>query len=152
MKILNMAHGSLYALGAYAAASLVGAWFTAGLNPLTAASRCWSLAAIAVGLVAGPLIERGLLRFMYGSDEIVLVLVTYAVFLILEDVIKLIWGVESYFAYQPYALLGSIDARRICRTRCTTRCWSSSRSWSASRSLVGARPHAAGQAPARGDP
>ena len=44
--------------------------------------------------IAGPLIERGLLRFIYGSDEIVLVLVTYAVFLILEDVIKLIWGVE----------------------------------------------------------
>jgi len=62
-----------------------------------------------VGLVAGPLIERGLLRFMYGKDEIVLVLVTYSVFLILEDVITLIWGVESYSAYQPYGLLGNID-------------------------------------------
>jgi len=47
------------------------------------------LAAMLVGLIAGPVIERGLLRFMYGKDEIVLVLVTYAVFLILEDFIKL---------------------------------------------------------------
>jgi branched-chain amino acid transport system permease protein len=35
--------------------------------------------------------------------------VTYAVFLILEDVIKVIWGVNPYFAYQPYGLLGSVD-------------------------------------------
>ncbi len=40
MKILNMAHGSLYALGAYVAATLVGAWFNGGSIP-TAASRYW---------------------------------------------------------------------------------------------------------------
>ena len=34
---------------------------------------------------------------MYDKDEIVLVLVTYAIFLILEDLIKLIWGVDPYF-------------------------------------------------------
>jgi hypothetical protein len=108
MKILNMAHGSLYALGAYVAATLVGAWFNSGLNPYGSFALL-ALSAIVVGLVAGPLIERGLLRFMYGKDEIVLVLVTYSVFLILEDVITLIWGVESYSAYQPYGLLGNID-------------------------------------------
>jgi branched-chain amino acid transport system permease protein len=67
------------------------------------------LAAILVGVVVGPLIERGLLRFMYGRDEIVLVLVTYAVFLILEDFVKLVWGVEPYFLFEPYSLLGSFD-------------------------------------------
>ncbi len=46
---------------------------------------------------------------MYGKDEIVLVLVTYAVFLILEDFIKLTWGVDPYFLFQPYGLLGSFD-------------------------------------------
>ncbi len=66
------------------------------------------LAAVIVGLVAGPLIERGLLRFMYGRDEIVLLLVTYALFLILEDVIKLIWGVDPYFVSEPYSLLGTL--------------------------------------------
>jgi branched-chain amino acid transport system permease protein len=67
------------------------------------------LAAILVGLVVGPLIERGLLRFMYGKDEIVLVLVTYAVFLILEDAIKLVWGVDAHFVSGPYGLLGSMS-------------------------------------------
>jgi branched-chain amino acid transport system permease protein len=108
MKILNLAHGSFYALGAYAAASLVGRWLSSGRAPFGSYAML-ILAAILVGLVMGPLIERGLLRFMYGKDEIVLVLVTYAVFLILEDAIKLVWGVEAYFVSGPYGLLGSLS-------------------------------------------
>lgn len=108
MKILNMAHGSLYALGAYAAASLAGYWLAQGQAPF-ASYGMLVLAAIVVGLVMGPLIERGLLRFMYGRDEIVLLLVTYAVFLILEDAVKLVWGVDPYIVSEPYALLGSVE-------------------------------------------
>ena len=108
MRILNMAHGSLYALGAYAAASLVGVWLRGGRPPL-GSYLMLLLAAVLVGLVLGPLIERGLLRFFYGRDEIVMVLVTYALFLILEDVIKLVWGVESYFVAEPYGLLGTVE-------------------------------------------
>jgi branched-chain amino acid transport system permease protein len=108
MRILNMAHGSLYALGAYAAASLAGAWLRGGYPPL-GSFVVLGLAALLVGVVVGPLLERGLLRFCYGRDEVVLVLVTYALFLILEDVVKLIWGVESYFIAEPYGLLGNVD-------------------------------------------
>ncbi|HEV8645419.1 MAG TPA: branched-chain amino acid ABC transporter permease [Burkholderiales bacterium] len=108
MKILNIAHGSLYALGAYGAASLAGYWINQGHAPM-GSFAVMLVAAILVGLIAGPVIERGLLRFMYGKDEIVLVLVTYAVFLILEDFIKLTWGVDPYLLYQPYSLLGSFD-------------------------------------------
>jgi branched-chain amino acid transport system permease protein len=108
MKILNIAHGSLYALGAYSAAALTGYWINQGHAPM-GSYAVMLVAAILVGLITGPVIERGLLRFMYGKDEIVLVLVTYAVFLILEDFIKLAWGVDPYFLYQPYSLLGSFD-------------------------------------------
>jgi branched-chain amino acid transport system permease protein len=108
MRILNMAHGSLYALGAYAAASLAGAWLRAGYAPL-GSYAVLVLAALLVGVVVGPLIERGLLRFCYGRDEVVLVLVTYALFLILEDLVKLVWGVESYFVSEPYGLLGNVE-------------------------------------------
>jgi branched-chain amino acid transport system permease protein len=108
MRILNIAHGSLYALGAYAAASFVGAYFTQGYPPL-ASYLLLPAAALIVGVVAGLAIERGVLRLMYGRDEVIMVLVTYAVFLVLEDVIKLIWGVDPYFAYQPYGLLGTVD-------------------------------------------
>jgi len=107
MKILNMAHGSFYALGAYAAASMVGYWLNHG-HAAMASYGVLAVAAVLVGLIAGPLIERGL-RFMYGRDEMVLLLVTYALFLILEDVIKLIWGVNPYFVSEPYGLLGTLD-------------------------------------------
>jgi branched-chain amino acid transport system permease protein len=108
MKILNIAHGSFYALGAYAAASAVGAYF-AGNHPAAGSFLVLILAGIAVGGGVGLLVERGLLSRMYGRDEIVLVLVTYAAFLVFEDLIKLIWGVNPYFAYQPYALLGRVS-------------------------------------------
>jgi branched-chain amino acid transport system permease protein len=108
MRILNMAHGSLYAIGAYSAASLAGAWLRGGHAPLGSYAML-VLAAVLVGLVLGPIIERGLLRFFYGEDEVVLVLVTYALFLILEDAVKLVWGVESYFITEPYGLLGNVE-------------------------------------------
>ena len=54
------------------------------------------------------LLERGLLKMFYGRDEVVLLLVTYAVFLILEDVTKLIWGVNPLYATQPYELFGNV--------------------------------------------
>ncbi|MGD2139178.1 MAG: branched-chain amino acid ABC transporter permease [Burkholderiales bacterium] len=108
MKILNIAHGSLFALGAYTAASLAGQWFAHGYAPM-GSFAVMLVAAILVGIIAGPILERGLLRFMYDRDEIVLVLVTYATFLILEDFIKLVWGVDPYFLYQPYGLLGTFE-------------------------------------------
>src|SRR5439155_265770 len=60
-------------------------------------------------VIVAPLIERGILRFMYAKDEVVILLITYALFLILEDVIKMIWGVNPYFIAEPYGLLGSFD-------------------------------------------
>jgi branched-chain amino acid transport system permease protein len=106
MRILNIAHGSLYALGAYTAATLAGAWLAAG-HPPAGSYAMLALAALLVGAVMGPLLERGLLRRMYGRDEVVLLLITYAVFLILEDTMKLVWGVESQLVSEPYALPGN---------------------------------------------
>ena len=108
LKILNIAHGSFYALGAYAAASFVGWAATLKLAP------GWSIvamlmAAVAVAALVAPLTERGLLRFFYGRDEVLLVLVTYAMFLIMEDVTKLVWGANPYYVSEPYSLFGSVD-------------------------------------------
>jgi branched-chain amino acid transport system permease protein len=49
------------------------------------------------------------LRFFYGRDEVLLVLVTYAMFLMLEDITKLIWGANPYYVSEPYALFGNIE-------------------------------------------
>ena len=108
LKILNIAHGSFYALGAYAAASFVG--WGASMNWAPAFSLvAMLLAAVAVAAVVAPLTERGLLRFFYGRDEVLLVLVTYALFLILEDVTKLVWGANPYYVSEPYGLFGNVD-------------------------------------------
>jgi len=112
MKILNVAHGSLYALGAYTASTAAGYWLSHGHAPM-GSYLVLLLAALVVGLIAGPLIERGLLRFMYGRDEVVLVLVTYALFLILEDFTKLLFGVDPILVAEPYGLLGNLQMGRL---------------------------------------
>ena len=107
LKILNIAHGSFYALGAYAAASFVG--WGASMHWAPAFSLvAMLLAAVVVAAVVAPLTERGLLRFFYGRDEVLLVLVTYAMFLILEDVTKLVWGANPYYVSEPYSLFGNV--------------------------------------------
>ena len=108
LKILNIAHGSFYALGAYAAATFVG--WAATLKWAPAFSIvAMMLAALAVAVVVAPLVERTLLRFFYGRDEVLLVLVTYALFLIMEDVFKLVWGTNPYFVSEPYGLFGNVS-------------------------------------------
>ena len=108
LKILNIAHGSFYALGAYAAASFVG--WAASLKLAPAFSLvAMLLAAVAVAALVAPAVERGLLRFFYGRDEVLLVLVTYALFLIMEDVTKLVWGANPYYVSEPYQLFGNLS-------------------------------------------
>ena len=111
LKILNIAHGSFYALGAYAAASVV-AWFSGSGAAPSMSLLAMLLAAIGVAMLTAPLTERGLLRFYYGRDEVLLVLVTYAMFLMMEDITKLIWGANPYYVSEPYALFGNIDMGR----------------------------------------
>jgi branched-chain amino acid transport system permease protein len=108
LKILNVAHGSFYALGAYAAATLVG-WFTSLQLAPSFSVVAMLLAAVAVAALVAPLCERGLLRTFYGRDEVLLVLVTFALFLILEDVTKLIWGVNPLYVSEPYMLFGTVE-------------------------------------------
>lgn len=108
MKIVNVAHGSFYALGAYMAASVVGFWFTNQYPPYLSYVALL-IAAIVAGFLVGPALERFLLRYQYEKDEVVILLITYALFLILEDVLKLIWGVDPYFISEPYELLGNFS-------------------------------------------
>lgn len=108
MRVLNVAHGGFYSFGAYTAAWAVGIYFARGW-PDAGSFVVLAAAAIVAGVTLGLLIERGLLRWMYDRDEVIIVLVTYAVLLILEDSVLLIWGVNPYFAYQPSALLGNTE-------------------------------------------
>ena len=108
MKILNVTHGSFYAFGAYGAAVAVGVYFDRGL-PAAGGFLLMVVVAMVIGLILGLVLERGLLRLVYGKDEVIVVLVTYAAFLILEDVIRLIFGPGSYALYQPLGVAGTVD-------------------------------------------
>jgi branched-chain amino acid transport system permease protein len=108
MKILNMAHGTFYAIGAYVAVTLLGWWFAQDL-PAWGIVPVMIVAALVAGLVLGLVVERGFLSHFAGRDPIVLLLVTYALFLILEDVIKLIWGVDPWIASEPLWVFGQVE-------------------------------------------
>jgi branched-chain amino acid transport system permease protein len=108
MKIVNLTHGSFYALGAYVAASVVGALLARGYSPALSYLALLG-SALFVGFVLGPLLERVFLSRMYARDEVVLMLITYALFLIIEDTIKLVWGVSPYFIAEPYSYLGNLE-------------------------------------------
>jgi branched-chain amino acid transport system permease protein len=101
MRVLNFAHGSFYMLGAYIAWQVVR-W----LAPTP--QRFWLAAlaaAVAVALL-GAIIERLLLRHLYGRDELYQLLFTYALVLILGDAAKAIWGTGQLSVSRPPILAG----------------------------------------------
>ena len=108
LKILNIAHGGIYALGAYSAATFVPIFYTLGL-PEEFVIMAMLISALAVAIVITPIMERGLLRRFYGQDHVLIVLVTYAIYLVLEDVQKLIWGMKSFYVSEPREILGAIE-------------------------------------------
>ena len=108
LRVLNVAHGSLYAIGAYAAASL-GLFLSAQGLPAWASLPVLLVAAALVGGILGPLIERLLLRRIYAQEPVLQLLVTFALFMILEDAQKLVWGTQPVQNDAAMRLLGNFD-------------------------------------------
>lgn len=107
LKLLNVAHGGLYSFGAYSAAFTVGLCLRAGVG-VGGQVAAMLAAAIVIAAFISLLIERLVLARMYGQHETLVLLSTYAVFLVLEDLTKLIWGGVSLYANAPRDALGSI--------------------------------------------
>jgi branched-chain amino acid transport system permease protein len=80
----------------------------AGL-PVWASLPVLLLAAVLVGLVLGPVIERILLRRIYAEEPVIQLLVTFALFMILEDAQKLVWGVQPVSNDVAVRWLGTVD-------------------------------------------
>lgn len=106
MGILNLAHGGLYAVGAYTAA-----WLIIGLGAKLPALLI--IAGLAGGLLVaglvGWVIEKTLIRAMYSRALEYQLLLTFGVLLLLEDVIKMIWGGQAYYASAPFDGLGGVS-------------------------------------------
>jgi branched-chain amino acid transport system permease protein len=106
MGVLNLAHGGLYAIGAYMAA-----WLIIGLG--TQAPALLIVTGLAGGLVlagiVGWVLERSLIRAMYTRALEYQLLLTFGVLLLLEDLIKMVWGGQAYYASAPFDLLGNVS-------------------------------------------
>ena len=109
-KIVNLACGSFYALGAYFGISAVAAAVSLGLPPLLFLPVL-ILAGLVIGLVGLP-IER-ILSMVYRRDESYQLLLTFGLLLMFQDIFRFIWGAtprtmdDVYMAYGSAEILGT---------------------------------------------
>jgi branched-subunit amino acid ABC-type transport system permease component len=96
MRVLNFAHGSFYMIGAYLAWQAMQ-WLQPLLHGFWLAAL---FAALGVALL-GAVIERVLLRHLYGREELYQLLFTYALVLILGDAAKAVWGTQQLSVSRP---------------------------------------------------
>ena len=112
LRILNVSHGGIYAFGAYLATFLALRLLGIGGSPYLTYLMLL-VGPLIVGLILGPLIERVFLRRVYGRAEAIQLLLTFSIFLILDDLLKLIWGTKPMFVSEPYTLLGEFSLAGI---------------------------------------
>lgn len=98
MGVLNFAHGSLFMLGAYLCMHAMqyfdSFWFGLLVGPLCV---------VAIGV----LVEKYLLKRVYGRDVSYQLLLTFAVLLVLDDGVRMIWG-SGYHVVEPPVILSGI--------------------------------------------
>lgn len=104
MRVINFAHGSFYMIGAYLAWQLVQ-WLQPAPEAFLPAAL---LAALGVA-VLGAVVERLLLRRLYGREELYQLLFTYALVLVLGDAAKFAWGTNQLSVTRPPLLAGGFQ-------------------------------------------
>lgn len=95
LGLVNFAHGSFYMVGAYLALAGYGA-----TGSFVAAAAFGALGVALLGLLC----ERLLLSRIYGADVLMQLLVCYAIVLILDDVVKIVWGADFLSMGVPESL------------------------------------------------
>jgi branched-chain amino acid transport system permease protein len=102
LRVPNIAHGSLYMIGAFATFTIskliggfAGFWIALLVAPLLVAL---------VSLIA----ERGLFCHLYQREHLMLLLFTFAIMLILGDLVKIVWGAEYRSVSAPDFLKGTV--------------------------------------------
>ena len=103
-RIVNLAHGSFYMLGAYMAYFLIG-HFPHGAFPFWVGIL---LAAFAVGVI-GVIVEISLLRRLYHAPELFILFATFGIVLMIQDLSRWMFGAEDILGPQAPGLDGSID-------------------------------------------
>jgi branched-chain amino acid transport system permease protein len=100
MDMINLAHGSLYRIGAYLIATIAAASgsFWLGLG-----------GGIAATAVVGALLELTVLRRLYQRDHLAQVLGTFAILLMANEAVRMIWGAQPVPLNPPAALAGPVQ-------------------------------------------
>lgn len=106
MGILNLAHGSLYAIGGFVGAYLIG-MMAQGPMPVTLFLSV--LGAVAAAGAVGFVLETTLIRHMYSRALEYQLLITFGILMLIEDGIKLVFGGQSRYASGPFDAMGSVD-------------------------------------------
>ena len=94
LRVVNFAHGTFYMLGGYVAYTTL---------EVTGSYALAVLAAAAAMAVFGVLFERLLIARVYGSNVLMQLLICYAVVLIFDDVVKIVWGPDFHAMGMPPA-------------------------------------------------
>jgi branched-chain amino acid transport system permease protein len=100
MDLVNLAHGSLYMLGAYFAATFVG---------LTDSFLLGALLALLATLLVGMLMEVVALRRLYGRDHLDHVLGTFGLILFFNELVRMVWGPAGLSLSLPMWLIYPVE-------------------------------------------
>ena len=100
MSFVNLAHGSLYMLGAYAAALAYGG---------TGSFALAVLAAMAAALLVGLLLEVTIVSRLYRRDHLDHVLATFGLVMFFNEGVRLVWGPQPLYVQVPEVLGGTVQ-------------------------------------------
>lgn len=99
MSFVNLAHGSLYMLGAYFAATTFNLTHSFALAVLDGVGGC---------IVVGVVLERVAVSHLYSRDHLDHVLATFGMVLFLNEAVRMIWGPQPHFLPVPAMLDGTV--------------------------------------------
>lgn len=100
MNFVNLAHGSLYMMGAY---------FAAAATQASESFLIGGLVAVAGSMALGIVVERAALAGLYSRDHLDQVLATFGLVLFFNELVRIIWGASPVYSQTPEWLSGTIQ-------------------------------------------